>query len=168
MIYKIFKEKMMQVYLPELLTKVNEDVSLLNNYKGDATFTLLFKHAFDPAHKFILPEGDPPFKPDAAPIGMSPAVLRQELKKLYVFCRADLKPIRREQLFVQLLENVHPSEAALLMKVKDQTLTEAYPNITHQLAFDMGFINVPPSENIPPAIVKRGRGRPKKSIGVVL
>ena len=159
----------MQIFLPELLTKINEDVSILNKYKGDESFTLLFKHAFDPAHKFIMPEGDPPFKPDAAPIGMSPAILRQELKKMYVFCRADLKSTRREELFVQLLENIHPTEATLLLKIKDQALTELYPNITHKLAFDMGFISVPPSmESKPVAEVKRGRGRPKKSIGVVL
>ena len=169
----------MQKYLPEILKEVNDNPQLLTQLRGDAALTLLFKHAFDPAAKFILPEGDPPFKQDAAPIGMTPANLRMELKKLYVFCRTDLPAIRRESLFVQLLEAVHPSEAKLLLAVKDQDLTSLYPNITHQLVYENGFTQVVPTEapkkikkvddQITDAVtVKRGRGRPKKDLGVTV
>ena len=171
----------MQKYIPELLKEINDNPALLTQLRGDASLTLLFNYAFDPSQKFLLPEGDAPFKPDAAPIGMTPAILRQELKKLYVFCRADLKPVRRESLYLQLLEAVHPSEAAVLVAVKDQNLTGLYPNITHQLVFENGFVKVPPTEvtSKPKKVVKdqitdavtvqkRGRGRPKKSEGVAV
>jgi hypothetical protein len=169
----------MQKYIPELLKEINDNPALLTQMRGDASLTLLFKHAFDPSAKFVLPEGDAPYKPDAAPIGMTPATLRQELKKLYVFCRTDLKPVRRESLFIQLLESIHPSEAEVLVAVKDQDLPRLYPNITHQLVFENGFVQVPPPEvtskpkkvvkdQITDAVtaVKRGRGRPKKELGV--
>lgn len=171
----------MQKYIPELLAEINDNPELLTQMRGDASLTLLFKHAFDPEQKFILPEGDAPFKPDAAPIGMTPAILRQELRKLYVFMRKDLTPIRRETLYIQLLESIHPSEAKVLVAVKDQKLTELYPNITHQLVYENGFVQVPPPEvtSKPKKVVqdqitdsvttqKRGRGRPKKSQGVTV
>lgn len=139
----------MQKYLPELLTEINDDPKLLEKLKGDAALTLLFRHAFDPSKKFLLPEGDPPYKPDAAPIGMSMGILRQELKRFYVFCRADLPAIRREDLFIQLLEGVHPSEAELLLAVKDQTLSKKYKKITHKLVYDLGFVQAPPPEKKP-------------------
>lgn len=139
----------MQKYLPELLKEINEDPKKLETLKGDSALTLLFQFAFDPAKKFLLPEGDPPFKPDAAPIGMSMGVLRQELKRFYVFCREDLPAVRREDLFIQLLEGVHPSEAELLLRVKDQTLQKTYKKITHQLVYDLGFVQVPPPAKVP-------------------
>lgn len=136
----------MQKYLPELLEEINKDPSLLQKMKGDSALTLLFQFAFDPSKKFLLPEGDPPFKPDAAPIGMSMGILRQELKRFYVFCRADLPDVRREDLFIQLLEGVHPTEAELLLLVKDQDLTSKYKKITHEAVFNAGFVTNPPSE----------------------
>jgi hypothetical protein len=136
----------MQKYLPELLTEINDDPKLLEKLKGDSALTLLFQFAFEPEKKFLLPEGDPPYKPDAAPIGMSMGILRQELKRFYVFCRQDLPAVRREDLFIQLLEGVHPSEAELLLAVKDQNLSKKYKKITHQLVYDLGFVKTPPPE----------------------
>jgi hypothetical protein len=103
---------------------------------------LIFEHAFDPNKKFFLPEGDPPFKEDAAPIGMSPANLHMEAKKLYVFCRADLNKLRRESLFIQLLEGLHPFESKLILAIKDQKLTKMYPKITQKLVSET-FSSVP-------------------------
>lgn len=154
-------------YLPELLEEINKDPKILSTMKGDAALTLLFKHAFDPAFKFELPEGDPPYKEDAAPIGMSPGNLRMELKRFYVFCRKDLPAVRREDLFIQLLEGVHPSEAKLLLAIKDQTLDKMYKKITHQLVFENGFVTAPPPEKKAkePKVVKPKEPKPKKSKG---
>ena len=136
----------MTKYLPELLEEINKDPSMLQKMKGDSALTLLFQYAFDPDKKFVLPEGEPPYKPDAAPIGMTPGTLRQELKRFYVFCRTDLPAVRREDLFIQLLEGVHPTEAELLLLVKDQELSKKYKKITHEAVFDAGFITTPPPE----------------------
>ena len=144
-------------FIVEILEEVNADTSALEKYKTNAALKYIFEYAFIPEKKFDLPEGDPPFKPDPAPIGMSPANFTQETKKLYVFTKErPLKAVRREQLFIQLLENVHPSEAKLLLAVKDQKLNKLYKNITSELAVEYGFI--PKQEKVEP-----GDRSPKKS-----
>ena len=37
-----------------------------------------------------------------------------------------LRPVKREQLFLQLLEGLHPDEADIVCLVKDKNLTEKY------------------------------------------
>jgi hypothetical protein len=59
---------------------------------------------------------------------------------MYVFMRQDLKPIKRESLFIGLLEGIHPTEAAILIAVKDQKLQKMYPKITWKLVSDAGII----------------------------
>lgn len=130
----------MAKYLTEVLEEINNDVKKINDYKEDAALRFIFEYAFDEDKKMDLPEGEPPFKPDGAPLGMTPANLRMETKKLYVYTRKDLKPIRKEQLFIGLLEAVHPDEAKLLIAIKDQTLNKLYPKITRKLLEGTGFI----------------------------
>lgn len=130
----------MREYVTVMLDKINEDPALIEKYKSDAALKLIFEYAFDPAKKFILPEGEPPFKPSAEPMGMTPTNLFSELRRLYVFCRADLKPIKRESLFVSFLEGVHPVEAKMLIAVKDQELHKLYPKITRKMLEKAGIL----------------------------
>ena len=127
-------------YLTEVLEEINSDPKAIDNYKTDMALKMLLEYAYIPEKKFDLPAGNPPYKEDAAPIGMSPANLRMEMKKLYVFLREDLKPIKREQLFIDLLENVHPSEAKLLLAIKEQKLTKLYKKVTRSVVEKAGFI----------------------------
>lgn len=128
-------------FIPEILDEVNADPSKLSLYKDHAGLKMIFDYAFNPAKKFDLPEGEPPFKADSAPIGMSPANLMMELRRLYVFTKErELAKVRRETLFIQLLENLHPSEAKLLCAVKDQTLPKLYKKVTLDLVIDNGFL----------------------------
>jgi hypothetical protein len=41
------------------------------------------------------------------------------------------------------LENVHPSEADVILAVKNQKLTKLYPKITAKVVADAGFIPAP-------------------------
>ena len=134
----------MRKYVTQMLEEINSDPKAIEIYKNDAVLKLIFEYAFDPSKKMILPEGEPPFKPAAEPIGMTPTNLFGEMRRLYVFCRADLKPIKREGLFISMLEGVHPTEAEVLIAIKDQTLHKKYPKITRKLVTDAGF--VPPLE----------------------
>jgi hypothetical protein len=142
-------------YLTEILEEVNKEPTALAKYRDNAALRFIFQHAFLPEHKFDLPEGSPPFKEDAAPLGMSKANLVMETKKLYIFTKAkELNKVRKEHLFIQLLENVHPSEAKLLVAVKDQKLNKLYKKVTADLAADYGFI---------PRQAKNEESTPKKS-----
>jgi len=142
-------------YLTEILEEVNKEPTALAKYRDNAALRFIFQHAFLPEHKFDLPEGSPPFKEDPAPLGMSKANLIMETKKLYIFTKAkELNKVRKEHLFIQLLENVHPSEAKLLVAVKDQKLNKLYKKVTADLAADYGFI---------PRQAKNEESTPKKS-----
>ena len=130
----------MRKYVTVMLNEINEDPAKIELYKNDAALKIIFEYAFIPEKKFILPEGEPPFKPSAEPMGMTPTNLFSELRRLYVFLRADLKPIKRESLFISFLEGVHPEEAKMLIAVKDQTLHKLYPKITRKVLEKAGMI----------------------------
>lgn len=162
----------MTKYVTEVLKELNDDPALFKTkYKrtGDGgVLELLFGYAFRPQGKFLLPEGTPPYKEDPAPIGMSPARFINEVKKFYLFCRADLTPIKRETIFIQLLESIHPDEAKVLIAIKDQNLTELYPNLTYDVIAEAGYLPPRTKEQAQAdaAVVKtsaRPRGRPRKS-----
>lgn len=152
----------MTKYLVEMLEEIAANSDNIAKYKDNTALKMLLHYAFLPENKFVLPEGTPPFKPDAAPIGMSPGNLTQEMRRMYIFTKAkDLYPARREQLFIQLLESVHPSEAKLLIAVKDQTLLDLYPMDFNKL-IEYGLL---PEVKAPPPkpVEKRKPGRPRKN-----
>lgn len=162
----------MAKYITEVLREINDDVSLFQTtYKkvgNGGPLGRLFYHAFTSQGKFLLPEGEPPYKPDSAPIGMSPVRFIGEINKLVNFCRPDLKQMKRDVMFVQLCEAIHPDEVKILIAVKDQKLTELYPNITRKVVAAAGFIPAltPEEQKQEDKEVKksvRSRGRPRKS-----
>jgi DNA modification methylase len=125
----------------EMLSEVNADVKLFDTkYKTATGLKIILQYAFDPEKKFDLPETDPPYKKDLSPAGMAPTTLIHEAKRLYVFLRKDLTKIKREQLFIDLLESIEDEEAAVLLAVKDQKLTKLYPKITKKLVKDLGIV----------------------------
>lgn len=134
----------MRKYVTQVFEEINENPKLIDQYAKDPVYSNLLKtlleYAFIAEKKWDLPEGTPPFKPAAEPIGMTPTNLYGELRRLYVFNRADLKPIKREGLFISLLEGLHPKEAELICAIKDQELTKLYPKITRKLVTEAGFI----------------------------
>ena len=131
-------------YITEVLKELNDDVSLLKTtYKrtGDnGLLEILFRHAYIPASKFVLPATNPPFKVNTSPLGMTPALFVQEIRKFNIFTRRDINNTKRELLFIQTLENIHPSEAKILLAIKDQELYKLYPNLTHKVIAEAGYI----------------------------
>ena len=116
----------MKLGLAEILKKASEidkkadKIEWLRRNDSPALRALL-KYAFDPNVKFLLPEGAPPYKPNTLPDLQS--VLYSELRKLYLFIEGgndNLKPTRREYLFIQLLENLDKDDAELIAAVKDK------------------------------------------------
>jgi hypothetical protein len=133
----------MRKYLPEMLEEINKDPSKIENYKEDFLLKVVFAHSFLPKYKCLLPEGEPPHKPAAEPLGMTPTNLFNECKRFYVFTREDMAAVRRESLFISMIEGVHPSEVKVLIAMKDQKLSKLYPKITWKLVSDAGIIPAP-------------------------
>ena len=84
---------------------------------------------FDDSVVSVLPEGPVPFDKNEAPAGTEHTYLAHEHKLLYNFIKGGndfLKPVKREQLFLQLLEGLHEDEAEVICLMKDKKLTDKY------------------------------------------
>lgn len=122
----------------EIFTKINnakdkpKKIEVLRKYDQPYIRQLL-KAAFDPKIKWVLPEGTPPHMPNEAPVGTEHTLLRNEARKLYHFIEGgdnQTNKIRKEQLFIQILESLHVSEAQVLIHIKDRTLNKTYKGLT--------------------------------------
>jgi hypothetical protein len=127
--------------LTEILADINADYKNAEKYiKQKPALSVIFQHAYMKDKKFLLPEGEPPYKPSIEPVGMTPVNLIQELRRFYVFCRADLPQLKRETMFVGLLEGISADEVKLMMAVKDQKLSKLYPKLTKKWAESVNLI----------------------------
>jgi hypothetical protein len=127
--------------ITEIMDALNADPKNLSKFAGQAAaLKLIFEYAYLPEKKFLLPAGAPPYKPTVEPLGMTPTNLYTELRRFYVFTRADLKQLQREIMFVGLLEGIHPKEADMMIAIKDQKFNKIYPKLTKKWAEDAGFI----------------------------
>jgi hypothetical protein len=108
-----------------------EKIDLLRKYNSTALRQLLIIN-FDESVVSLLPEGDVPYTPNDAPIGTDHTRLEHEYKGLYRFFKggAKLPALKRESMFVQLLEGLAAEEAELLVLCKDGKLTDNYKRIT--------------------------------------
>ena len=120
--------------LTEILQKVSsaktkkEKVDLLQEYNQDALRMILIIN-FDESLEFLLPEGEVPFTPNDAPAVTEHTRLAHECKGLYRYFKGGdttLKGMRREQLFVQLLEGLHADEANMLVTACNKDLQSKY------------------------------------------
>ena len=103
-------------------------VEVLKEYKNDALKSL-FIWNFDDSVITVLPPGEVPFKPNENPLGTDHSSLRREFKHFYNFVKGGndtLPTIRRESIFIQILEGLYPDEAEILCLVKDKKLTDKY------------------------------------------
>ena len=116
---------------------VQTKVSLLRQYDSE-TLRYILELAFHPNVGWWLPEGAPPYKP--CEVLDTEGRLYQEARTLPLYLygnRPDLKQDQRENLFIGLLESLHPKDANLLIAVKDKkvaglnvaTINEAFPGL---------------------------------------
>ena len=98
-----------------------------------AAFRMVIKASFDPNIMWIMPDGDVPFTANDAPAGTEHTRLATEAKKLYRYIRGgdSVTPrFRLEQMFIQLLEGLHESEAKLICDAKDKRLHQVYKGLS--------------------------------------
>ena len=121
-------------FMNEILELVSEQktdakkVALLKEYECDALKSL-FIWNFDESVISLLPPGTVPYKPNENPLGTDHSSLRREQRNLYMFVKGGndaLSTIRRETIFIQMLEGLHPKEADIVIAVKDKNLEDMY------------------------------------------
>ena len=121
-------------FMNEILELVSEQktdakkVAILKEYECDALKSL-FIWNFDDSVISLLPVGNVPYKPNENPLGTDHSSLRREQRNLYMFVKGGndaLSTIRRETIFIQMLEGLHPKEADIVIAVKDKALDDVY------------------------------------------
>ena len=103
-------------------------VEILQEFDSPALRAVLIWN-FDDSARSMLPEGDVPYSPNEAPKGTDHNRLTSEYKNLYHFVKGGndtLAPLRRESMFIQLLERLHAEEAEVICLTKDKRLSDKY------------------------------------------
>jgi hypothetical protein len=96
---------------------------------------------------------------------MTAANLRMETKKFYIFTKfSDVKRLRREQLYVQLLESLHASEVKIINAIKDQKLDALYPKFTAEFV-KKNFPDVLPEGVVVAEPAKKSKAKSAEKVG---
>ena len=127
--------------ISEIFTKINnakdkpKKIEVLRKYDTPG-MRMILKGAFDPKIEWDLPEGTPPYIANEAPAGTEHTYLEVEAKRLYNFAKGGndtINKIRKETLFIQMLEGLHASEAKVLIDVKNKSLNKTYKGLTSDM-----------------------------------
>ena len=116
---------------------------------------IVLRGAFDTGIQWQVPDTKPPYEPNDAPdYDLADMKLQLEAKKIGRFATfngnptaqgKDLSKTRREQLFIQLLEGLHVSEAEILLSMVKKKLN--YKGLTAKLS-NKAFPNLIPEDRM--------------------
>ena len=131
--------------LSEIVTKATElktneeTIAWLRKNEGVPLKTIL-KYMYDPRVEFLIPDTPPPWKKNGY-VGVE-GMLYKETRRLRIFIKGggydQLDKVKREQLFISLLEDVDDKDAELLCKMIAQkplkglsraVVAEAFPDL---------------------------------------
>ena len=145
-----------------------EKREILKSRENYATQALLQLN-YHPDVEWWIPKGNPPYTPSQ--VADSPeGSIHFEVKKLSYYVKSgghNLSMLKRESMFVQLLERVDPEDAKLLIAVKDQNLS--YKGLSYKLVRDVWPDLLPEVEEIEDAevvVVSKPKKKSKKTVDV--
>ena len=111
-----------------------DKINILKEYDDPSVKAILIWN-FDESIQSAIPEGPVPYKENEVPVGTDHTSLRREYRNLYHFIKGgndSLSSLRRETMFIQMLEGLHPKEAEIVCLVKDKNLNQKY-----KISFDV-------------------------------
>lgn len=125
----------------EQVSKLKNRADKVGALKANDSFVLrtVLQGAFDPNIKWLLPEGVPPYRPNDL-VDQENVFIRDARKLIYFVEGAypNLKQIKRELMFIEMLETVTPADAKMICAMKEKKLpwkgitvdivNEAFPN----------------------------------------
>jgi hypothetical protein len=126
-----------------------ERLETMTEFMKDAVFAHFMRMAYDPKEAI---QGLPPGMPDTIkmeenlPEGMADTTYRMEYRRIKNFLPAggvkNISKVRREAIWVQVLEGIHHLDAKILTAIKDQELEVLYPGLNELLVnFGVPLIN---------------------------
>lgn len=102
----------------EKATKKEEKILILRENESWALKDVL-RATYDDAIQFLLPPGAPPYTPSKE--GSIPSNLMKQNKNLTYIVKGGqgekMPGFKREKVFINMLESVHPKDAELLLKM---------------------------------------------------
>jgi len=170
----------MQLLYSEIFDKIEKEpmrdtkIRMLMHFKDESLLKLM-RLNFDLSVNMDLPPGIPPFKKNDAPPGTEHSLLKNELRKIYIWLdpNCKLSKVRKEGLFISMLEGLNQAEADVFLLCKEHQLQSKYPSITVDLIVE-AFPDLPivksvnfgtSSDNVnQPEQVKKKRGRKPKNV----
>lgn len=94
----------------------------------------VLKGAFDDSIQFIIPDGIPPYTAADERTGKS---LHKYTKRFRYFAKGGpgerLQSYRREKMFIELLEMIHPKEVEIVTSMKDKKFAGLYKGLTKKI-----------------------------------
>ena len=127
-----------------------QKIQILQEYKSPALTKLLLCN-FARSIRFCFPSGKTPYEPQERPKGVDHQYMYTEHRLIekfiakrvngvvYYGCSGTTRPriqqLKKENLWLQLLEGLHPEEAEVMDLIKDKNLTSKY-KITRQNVID--------------------------------
>lgn len=123
-------------------TSRKEKIALVRSFASQyQCFADYLRCVFDPRVQFLLPEGRPPF--DANEEDAYPSTWHKQHTKLQYFVKGlkaeHLHVLKRESMFIGMLEAVHPADAEALIEMiakktsakglTEKVVREAVPNL---------------------------------------
>jgi len=118
--------------LPEIMNHLSADVSnddrpeamrRVANFRPD--FKAVLQLVYVEAIQLDLPPGIPPYKQQNMPQNWGYNRLPRELKKMHYFIKGspnNVNRLKKESMFIEMLEALSPDEAKLLIQIKDKKL----------------------------------------------
>lgn len=129
-------------YIHEILHAVSNaetqeaKLALLKQHNSLALRDVL-RSAFDDTIVFTLPKGLPKYRSSLSTQGISPADLTRETHRFSYFVKGGkgdrLTQLKRESIFLMLLEGIHPEDAEVVCLCKEKNLSSKFPGITKEL-----------------------------------
>lgn len=114
---------------------------VLLKYENVTALKDVLRGTFDDSLEFLLPEGKPPYVPNSPE--SVPSTLLKQHKQFGYFVRGgpgtDMPAYKRENLFIRLLEAIHPEDALIVLSMVNKKspvkyltkalVKEAFPNL---------------------------------------
>lgn len=125
----------------ELETSRPKRLKLMQQYSDVPAFKDILRGMFDDTLEFLLPEGKPPYTPNIPE--SVPSTLLKKHRQFGYFVKGgpgtSLPAYKRERMFIELLESVHPDDALLVLAMvgkkppfkglTKKLVKEAFPNL---------------------------------------
>lgn len=121
-----------------------DKISYLQKHNNNMALKDVLRGVFDESIQWNLPAGKPPYTPNK-PNSVPSSINKQHLRFKYfvkgLAISESLKSIKRESMFIGMLESVHPKDAEVLLSMKEKKspakgltvklVEEAFPGLIH-------------------------------------